>query len=764
VKNIINRILNMLGERWTDGGSRHRVQRFLLLALGSVVIFCLLFVGAVWTGIFGPIPDEDELRNVDHQLATEVYSADSVLLGKYFLEDRSKIPASEIPEFLKEALISTEDIRFYSHDGVDARSLVRVVIKGILLQRESAGGGSTLTQQLAKNLYPRRSYLLFSLPINKMREVLIARRLEDVYTKDKILALYLNTIPFGDNAFGIKSAAERFYGVRVGELTLDQAAVLVGMLKATYRYNPRLFPERAHQRRNVVLSQMSKYGFITDSTRQVLAEKPIELQYRTVSQNAGLAPYFRTYLKQELQLWCRSHRKPDGTSYSLYTDGLKVYTTIDSRLQRYAEDAMQGQMKKLQRAFARQVNEKALRGVAMAKAKQLPLYKQLKDEGYSDDEVMANLKEPGPRSVFSWEGEGEKVISTYDSVVHHVQFLQAGLLAKDPQTGAIRVWVGGIDHRFFQYDHVRESTKRQVGSTFKPIVYAAAMEKGVRPCDYTSARRTSYANLDDWAPQNTATESYDKKYSMEGGLAASVNTVSVKLMEKTGIHNVIDMAGEMGINTRLPAVPSLALGTASISVSEMVGAYGVFANDGSYVPSFSITSITDARGAVLESFTNEDDVVEALSPDNAKMMLYMLKRVVNEGTGSGLRSRYGLRNDMAGKTGTTQANADGWFIGIIPNLVIGCWVGADEPALHFQTSAGQGAATALPIVAQFLQKVNEDPAFRSLSDARFSTLTPELLAKLDCDLSRSDRNLLQRIFNIKRGTKESRFKDSRQRN
>jgi penicillin-binding protein 1A len=377
----------------------------------------------------------------------------------------------------------------------------------------------------------------------------------------------------------------------------------------------------------------------------------------------------------------------------------------------------------------------------------------------TDKQIMEVMKKLAHRKIFTWEGGKELEISVYDSLQHHLQFLQAGILALEPQTGHVKVWVGGIDFEFFQYDHVRESTKRQIGSTFKPIVYAAAIESGVDPCDYVSGRQTSYSNMEDWTPKNSSDDSYDKKYSMEGGLAGSVNTVSVKLLEKAGISRAIATANKMGIKSDLPNLPSIALGSPSISVMEMVSAYGVFANNGVYTKPLFISAITDNQGNVLEEFDKSPEKDPAISEATADMMIHMLKRVVNEGTGSSLRARYGLVNDIAGKTGTTQANADGWFIGITPNLVIGSWVGADDPRMHFRTTAqGQGSATALPIVAKFLQHANKDKKLEYYTKAKFASLDPELLSRLDCDLERSDRNFFQRLFNIKRKTKERKFK------
>ena len=485
------------GLKWMTNSLRKPGGVFRWLSYGVISLIALTsgFVALVWLGVFGRIPDAAELRSINNQIATEVYSADSVLLGRYYLQERSPVRADQIPEGLKEALISTEDARFYQHTGVDFRSLMRVAVKTMALQDESAGGGSTITQQLAKNLYPRSTYAFLSMPINKVREMILARRLEKLYSKDEILALYLNTIPFGDNVFGIKTAAERFYSKSVESLTTDESAVLIGMLKATYRYNPRVYPERATLRRNVVLAQMEKYGYLSTDEKALLQAKPLVLKYQRLSQNEGLAPYFRSFIKSDLLAWCRQHTKPDGTPYNLYTDGLKIYTTIDSKLQRFAEEAVRSQMAIVQQRFNAQLTKATLAAVTKSQVAQLAAYRVLKKEGLSEEKIIAELKRVGPRRVFDWKGEREANISIYDSLVHHLKFLQTGLLAMDPHNGAVRAWVGGIDHEFFQYDHVRASTKRQVGSTFKPIVYAAAMENGVSPCDYVSAQKTSYSNM-----------------------------------------------------------------------------------------------------------------------------------------------------------------------------------------------------------------------------------------------------------------------------
>lgn len=731
-----------------------------VLGFGCASLAAVLLIVLVRAGFFGPLPDREQLLQIKHPVASEVYSADSVLLGRFYIQDRTPVQAADVPTSLRNALIATEDVRFFEHDGIDVRSLFRVLVKTLLLQKESSGGGSTITQQLAKNLFPRKSYGLLSLPINKVREMMIAARLEDVYSKEEILVLYLNTIPFADNTYGVKTAADRFYSTAVRELTVDQAAMLVGMLKATHLYNPRLFPERARRRRNLVISQMEKYGFLSSTEKEALQERPLDLKYNNVNHSSGIAAYFRAYVKRELLEWCRNHEKPDGTPYNLYTDGLRIYTTIDSRLQAYAESAMQEHMKIVQERFEGQLDPRKLEEVVLRRVRQLPQYRTLAESGRSEAEIMEILKEPMETRVFTWEGIQKTEMSFYDSVKHHMQFLQAGVLAMEPGTGAIRAWVGGIDFRFFQYDHVRPETRRQVGSTIKPLLYAAALEEGIGPCTYISARKTEYTNVDAWTPENTDEETYDRKYSMEGGLSGSVNTVSVRLLEKTGIRDAIVIARKMGIESDLPEVPSLALGTPSISMMEMVGAYATLANKGRYVKPKYLLGIYDRTGKPLETFTDEETTPSvALSEASAQMMVHMLKSVVSQGTGSSLRTRYGVQNDVAGKTGTTQLNVDGWFMAITPRLVIGTWVGADDPALHFRSTAlGQGAATALPITAYFLRKVNKDKSLHEISQARFDPLPAALAEALDCKTSKSGLNFFERIFNTRKKTKARRFR------
>lgn len=727
---------------------------------GTVILLFFLgitlFYQSVRLGLFGSLPNEQALSNVSNFVASEVYSEDGRILGKYFIQERTHASYEKISPNIINALIATEDARFYEHNGVDKRSLLRVFVKTLLLQDESAGGGSTISQQLAKNIYFRQNRGILTIPVAKVREAIIARRLEKVYSKKEILTLYLNTVSFGDNAFGIETAAERFFSKDPDQLNQQEAATLVGMLKATHSYNPRLYPEDALRRRNVVLHQMEKYGFLEPEEADSLRKTKMVLRYSRQSHNQGLATYFREHLRQELQEWCQTHTKPDGSPYNLYTDGLKIYTTINSELQTYAEKAMQEHMKKLQQDFFNHWKGKvpwAGKAEILNKAVQRSRrYKKLKNEGLSEEEIQKVFSQPVNMRVFSWDGAQEKKMSPLDSVKYYLHFLNAGFLAMEPETGGVKAWVGGIDHEFFKYDHVNKRTKRQVGSTFKPIVYAAALQQGADPCTYIPASRETYPELDGWSPGNSD-GIYEGEYTLQGGLMKSVNTISVKVLQKTGLTPTINLARKMGIESDIPKLPSIALGTPEISLFEMVTAYSTFANRGVVTRPHYLLRIENKEGEILEQFETESARTRVLSQDHSDIMLHMLKSVINEGTASRLRWKYKLNNDIAGKTGTTQSHADGWFMGITPDLVTGVWVGADNPGIHFRSvNLGQGANTALPIFGLFWQKVNNDKSFRKISNSRFPQPDHALLASIDCAPYRleEDKNLFEKIFGQKK--------------
>lgn len=723
-----------------------RTRLIIKIASPPLALF-FLFALVAWI----ETPGNRELRNIQNQVASEVYSADSVLLGRYFLQDRTEVQYNDIGPAVVNALIATEDVRFYNHSGVDFRSLGRVLIKSIIQQDESSGGGSTLTQQLAKNLYPRKRYWILPMLLNKLREVRIARKLENIYSKQELLTLYLNTVPFADNVFGIQAAAERFYSTSARNLTIDQAALLVGMLKATHSYNPRLFPERALIRRNVVLSQMVKYDKLDSLEADSLKGMPVELTYNKISHHQGLAPYFREQLKAELETWCMNNEKDDGSAYNLYTDGLKIYTTLDSKLQEYAEKAMVQQMTEVQKTFFDHWGkDKPWKGKAEVLEQAIQRstrYQQLLLQGLSEEEIMEELQIPLPMSMFTWEGVKEVTMSPVDSIIHHLKYLNAGFLALDPSSGKVKVWVGGIDHDFFQFDHVKITTKRQVGSIFKPIVFAAAIEEGVEPCELFSAEMLTYIDKEGekWTPRDSQID-YGVEYSMRGALAYSVNTVAVKLIDIAGVDKVIKMARKMGISSDMPEVPSISLGTTSISLMEMTGAYACFANEGVANTPYFINSIRDLEGKVFDNFKPTQADQPAMAKETAQLLTNMLGTVVLEGTASRLRWKYGVYNNLAGKTGTTQSNADGWFMAMTPKLVMGAWVGADDPRIRFRnTELGQGASTALPITAYFMKQVNADKKFRTLSEAKFPAVPAALQKRLQCDLYEMDDMLKYEI-------------------
>lgn len=708
-----------------------------------IALFFLILV------VLTDTPGNSELNNIRNHVASEVYSADSVLLGRYFIQDRTEIAYEEISPAVINALIPTEDVRFYHHNGIDYRSLGRVLVRSILQNDESSGGGSTITQQLAKNLYPRREYIIFPVLINKLREMRIATQLEKMYSKKELLLLYLNTVPFSDNVYGIEAAAQRFFSVSAKDLTIEQAVVLVGMLKGTHIYNPRLFPERAHKRRNVVLSQMRRYGYLPSSSYDSLRTLPITLAYNKASGRPEVAPYFKEFVKNELLKWCQNHKKKDGSPYNLYTDGLKIYTTIDTKLQEYAEQAMVKQMTEIQEVFFKHWGKeepwKEKEWVLHQAIKRSSRYRQLAEKGMAEHDILKALEKPVRTSLFRWQGPQEVNVSPIDSIKHHLKHLNAGFVVM-ATTGEVKAWVGGIDYGFFQYDHIKESTKRQVGSVFKPIVFAMALEQGAEPCEFMVAQRKIYVDDEgkEWAPRNVAYD-YGVQYSMRGAMAYSVNTVSVKLIEMAGISNTIRLAKKMGISSYIPPVPSIALGSSSISLLEMTGAYACFANEGISVTPYFIRTVVDSEGKVYDDF-KPDQQVRAMSKETAQLVTQMLRTVVHEGTASRLRWKYGVYNDVAGKTGTTQDNADGWFMAITPNLVMGAWVGADDPRIQFRsTELGQGSNTALPITAYFLKLLNGDDTYKSVVQSRFSPVDHALQRRLSCDLYELNDDLRARV-------------------
>lgn len=735
--------------------------RYAILGVLTLIITVCLFISSIYLGLWGNIASKKELSNFKYQVASEVFTADSVLIGKYYLNDRQPISFKEFPEHLLQALVAIEDERFYEHSGVDYPSLLRVGVKTVLMGDESSGGGSTLTQQLAKNLYPRKGRNRTNLVVDKLKEMIIAKRLEAIYSKDEILTHYLNTVSFGDNTFGIESAALKFFNVRSSGLSVVQAATLVGMLKATYGYNPRIFSEKSLERRNLVLAAMKNNGSLNQSTLERLISEPLRLDYRDYDYNSGLAPYFREEVRKQMLSWIREQNEK-GAEYNIYTSGLKIYTTLNYKMQQSAEAVMVAHMTQLQKDFEKSYgknapwlkNDKLLSKIARSTA----AYRNLKKMGLNEGQIMDSLKIKKRKMILaSWEGDIEKEASTMDSIKHYVKFLNTGSLALDPTTGEVLTWIGGVNFKHFKYDHISQS-KRQVGSTFKPIVYAAALEQGITPCTYFSAQEVEYDNLKGWSPSNSGDkdEAY-LNYSMEEGLSNSVNTIAVKVLEKTGIDNVLAQAKKMGIKEELPNQPSLALGTGEIKMMEMAKAYTSYLNEGKTVAPFIIKTITNRKDSVLAKYELKKDENPAFSKENGQIMIEMMKSTVNSGTASRIRNVYKLPNDIAGKTGTTQNNKDAWFVALTPKLVHMTWVGLDNHEIGFNsTSLGQGANAALPMFAIWMQKINADPNFNTISKAKFPKPDASVIDALDCEPVKRD-GFFKRLFKNPNKKKSKRF-------
>jgi penicillin-binding protein 1A len=659
-----------------------------------------------------------ELREIRHHQASQILSADGEILGTYFFQNRTTIDLEEISPLFIDALLAIEDIRFYDHDGVDRRALARVLIKSILL-RQDAGGGSTLTQQLVKNLYPRSGNGWFHLASHKLSEMIIARKMEKIYHKDEILELYLNTVSFGEETYGIEAASLRFFSKPSYELELHQAATLAGVLKAPSLYNPHRQPDRSLNRRNLVIRQMEKYGKITPAEAEEYIHKPLETQYNRITENEGPAPYFREHLRSELQQILRTEPALDGNSYNLYTDGLKIQTTIDSRVQMAAEEAVRNRMKLLQESFDEFTRVNPILEdndpLILRAWRSSGHYQELLENGHSDEEIEEIFHTPVPTTIFTWDGETERHISPHDSIRHYLTFLNTGFLAMDPETGNILAWVGGINHKYFQYDHVK--SRRQSGSAFKPFVYAAALENGMQPCDYQRNVLSRYEAYEEWTPRNIR-EEYGGRYSLQAALARSVNTIAVDLLMETGMDKVQQLAASLGIQSNVPREPSIALGTAEVSLFEMTAAYSAFLNEGFRTDPVYIEAIYDARGRLLYQFDNPNHVnrEQVISKETASGMVSMLTKAVQEGTAHGLHSRFGISNAVAGKTGTTQNFTDGWFIGMTPELVFGSWVGGSSPLIRFNEANGFASQTALPISGEFLQHLQDDTTITVMSD------------------------------------------------
>jgi penicillin-binding protein 1A len=741
--------------------------RILFLGFFGLI---LLFGGAAleW---YGPMPDLQQLENPRTNLATQIISSDGVILGKYYLDDnRTPISFEELPQNMVEALIATEDERFYEHSGIDWRGTLRAFV--YLGKR---GGASTITQQLARQIFVGvRSRNKIKAVLQKAQEWVIAVQLERRYTKNEILSLYLNKYDFGYQADGVRSAAKIFFNKTPKDLSIEESAALVGMLKNSSLYNPIRRPERVEERRNIVFNQMVRNELITAEVRDSLSLLPLQITYTPESHREGLATYFRAYLKEFMDDWIANNPKPDGSKHSLYRDGLRIFTTIDSRMQAMGEAAVEAHMKNLQREFFRQNSKRAnpsapfldlrkgeIDTLMERTAYRTERWRKMKLAGLEESEILASFYEKTPMRVFSWKGERDTLMTPMDSIRYYKHFLRASLMSMEPQSGHIKTWVGGFNYKHFQYDQVKQG-RRQIGSTFKPFLYATAIDQlKLSPCDSLPdalycIEPMKHGNIDAWCPKNSG-DNYRQTRTLKNALANSVNTVSARIMDLVGPRPVINLARKMGITSELPAVPSIALGTPDISLFEMVGAYSTFANQGIYVKPVVITRIEDKNGRALYEVVPETQ--DVLSQEAAYVTVNLLQGVTKAGSGARLRHSglektsyiyekvvtgypYVFENPIAGKTGTTQNQSDGWFMGMVPNLATGVWVGGEDRAIHFKDIAfGQGATMALPIWAVYMKKLYEDS---NLGISLEDFVAPENLSiRLECDEVDEDGELIK---------------------
>jgi len=721
---------------------------WLLVWLPFTLIF--LLISFISLEIFVDLPSVQELQNPKSNLATVIYSSDMKTLGKYYAENRVSVKYYELDIDLVNALIATEDARFLEHSGVDLRALARAVF-GALTGSSSSGGGSTLSQQLAKMMFPREKLSKFETVIRKLKEWVIAARLEKNYTKDEILALYLNKFDFLNQAVGVKSAAQIYFNRTQDSLEIQQAAMLIGMAKNPSLFNPVKKADTTLHRRNVVMMQMVVNGFLTKEKYDSLKVLPLGVIFHPEDHNDGLAPYFREYLREYfLKTWCAKHINPETNKpYNIYRDGLKIHTTIDSRMQKYAEEAVTEHMTDLQKLFTKEcktkknapfawnVNKEQIENIMMSSMKRSDRYRSLKNSGISKEQILAEFKKPVAMTVYSLRGDIDTTMTPWDSIRYYKSFLHTGFISIEPTTGYVKAWVGGVNHKHFKFDHVKVG-RRQVGSTFKPFVYALAIQEGYSPCYQVANVRTCIETPGQpaWCPDNSdGNKGTGKMVTLRYALAGSINYVTAWVMKQFGPDAVINLVRRLGITAPIDAVPSIALGTPDISVFEMVAANATFANKGTYIQPTFITRIEDKNGKVLEEFFPTTD--EVFSEEKAYAMIQLMRGVVDIGTGTRLRFRYNLRNEIAGKTGTTQNNADGWFMGLTPDLVAGCWVGGEERSVHFNsTNEGQGASMALPIWGKFFQKVYADP---SLKVSKNGFVKPANMGDVQLDCTEFDR-------------------------
>ncbi len=737
--------------------SSQKFRRYILVFWGVMLIpilICIFFYVGICAGWFGYMPTLEELDNPATNLASEVYSADGKLMGTYYVQNRNACEYNEFPEHLVNALVAREDHRFYKHCGIDAYGLCRVLFKTVLLGKHTEGGGSTITQQLAKSLFPRDTAEFksnkFNMVTTKFKEWIIAVRLERKYSKEEIITLYLNSVAFTSDVYGIKTASRVFFNKTPHELKQEEAALLVGILKGISLYNPKRNPERAFNRRNSVLRTMYEHQYLSLATYDSLRAIPLNLNYKPQTYKTGLATYMREHLRyimsremperstyksitnyrndsaqwadNPLYGWCAKNPRPDGSRYNLYRDGLKIYTTIDSRMQQYAEEALkdhlantlqpgffkakQGQKKA---PFANNMSESFVKERLKIAMRQSERYRNMKMAGFSEKEIEKQFLEKTDMQVFTWKGFKDTTLSPWDSIRHSKFFLRAGFMAVDPHNGYVKAYVGGPDIRYFKYDAVMRQ-KRQVGSTIKPFIYTLAIDQGMSPCSMVLNSPVTFQlyGTKTYTPQNDEPTEFDNEMvTLKWGLAHSVNNVVASLFQQQQTQPLIGLLRSLEVKSDIPEVPSICLGTPELTMAELVGAYTIFPGNGIFVKPTMVTKIEDKNGKIISEFTSEKK--EIMSAKTAYTMTQMLREVVTKGTAQRIPNVYGLKYEIGGKTGTTQNQSDGWFVGITPDLVAASWVGGDEPSIHFDyMSQGQGASMALPIFAMFLKKVYAD--------------------------------------------------------
>ena len=744
-----------------NGTYRRSIKIFWIVFSIGVFSFVSIFLAAGF-GLLGKMPEFRQLENPKTNLATQIYSSDNKVIGKFYYNDnRTPLYYEEIPKNLIDALIATEDERFYDHSGIDLRGTLRAVV-----YLGEKGGASTVSQQLARQLFTGvRSRNTLDAVVQKIKEWVIAVQLERRYAKKEILTMYLNLYDFNYNADGLRSAANIYFSKEPSDLLMEESAMLVGMLKNSSLYNPIRRPELVISRRNIVFQQMLRNEMLTQKEVDSLQQLPLQIQFNPQSHREGLATYFRAYLRQFMLNWIQDNPKPDGEKYNLYLDGLTIYTTLDSKMQTFAENAVKEHMSNLQDAFFEQntpkwnptapfldLTEKEVERLMDQAMRRSERWRKMKIAGKTEDDIKASFEQETAMKIFSWKGEIDTVMSPIDSIRHYKHFLRSGMMSMDPQTGHVKAWVGGINYKHFQFDHVYQG-KRQIGSTFKPFVYASAIDQlKLSPCDsfpdgFYCVEARKFGAHEAWCPKNSG-DRYTGMRTLKNALANSVNTISARLIDKVGPGPISKLAADLGISSKIPSVPSIALGTADLSVYEMVAAYGAFANQGIYVKPVIVTRIEDKNGTVLFEATPETR--DVLSAESAYVTVKLLEGVTESGSGIRLRHRgaeennpyfgtvvtgypYEFQNPIAGKTGTTQNQSDGWFIGMVPNLVTGVWVGGEDRATHFNSIAyGQGATMALPIWALYMKKLYEDPLLEVSID---SFRAPEKVSiPLDCEL------------------------------